>query len=104
MRGTGRGVGTGLADELRDRRCLLLEGTDGRLHYISQPAAVERARGAGRLRVGDVVTLSGDQIERGGRQMVETRVDVHIAKPAPPGRPAARPARVPAPSALPLSK
>src|SRR5439155_2112284 len=101
---TGRVVGTGLADELRDRRYLLLEGTDGRLHYISQPAAVEQARGAGHLRVGDVVTLSGDQIERGGRQMVETRVDVHTAKPAATGRPTGRQGRVPASSALPLLK
>jgi len=100
----GRVVGTGLADELRDRRYLLLEGSDGRLHYIPQPPAVERARGAGQLRVGDVVTLSGYQIERGGRQMVETRVDVHTAKPAAPGRPTGRPGRVPASSALPLLK
>src|SRR5437016_1463578 len=32
----GRVIGTGLADELRDRRYLLLEGTDRRLHYILQ--------------------------------------------------------------------
>ncbi len=42
---TGRLVGTGLADELHDRRYLLLEGDDRRLHYLlhSPPS---NARGA----------------------------------------------------------
>src|SRR3989442_8702569 len=101
---TGRVVGTGLSDELRDRRYLLIEGTDGRLHYIAQPPAVERARGAGRLHIGDVVTLTGHGIERGGRQMVETLVDVQPAKTGPAGRPSGRPGRSPEPGALPLLK
>jgi hypothetical protein len=84
---TGRVVGTGLADELRDHRYLLLEGRDRRLHYIPQPPAVERARGAGQLRVGDIVTLSGHAIERGGRRMVQTRVDVHAVAPGQNGQP-----------------
>src|SRR3989449_6793508 len=43
---TGRVIGTGLADELRDQRYLLVESRD-RLHYIPQPASVQRARGRG---------------------------------------------------------
>jgi len=70
---TGRVIGTGLADELRDQRYLLVESRD-RLHYIPQPAAVQRARGRGQLRIGDVVTLRGEAIEKGVRVMVETRV------------------------------
>jgi type IV secretory pathway VirD2 relaxase len=88
VRVTGRVVGTGLADELRDWRYLLLEGSDHRLHYIPQPPAVERARGAGHLRVGDIVTLSGHAIERGGRRrMVQTRIDVHAVAPGSNGQP-----------------
>ena len=87
VRVTGRVVGTGLTDELRDRRYLLLEGGDQRLHYIPQPRDVERARGAGRLRIGDIVTLSGHAIERGGRRMVQTRVDVHAMGVGPNGQP-----------------
>jgi type IV secretory pathway VirD2 relaxase len=84
---TGRLIGTGLADELRDQRYLLLQGADRRLHYIPQPPAVEWARGAGRLRIGDTVTLSGHAIERGGRPMVQTRIDVHTVAAGTNGQP-----------------
>ena len=101
---TGRVVGTGLTDELHDRRYLLLEGTDRRLHYIVQPPEVERARGARHLRIGDVVTLSGNSIERGGQQIVETRVNIQPAKTGPTGRPTERPRPVPEPGRLPSLK
>src|SRR2546425_6269314 len=48
----GRVVGTGLADELRDQRYLLVESRD-RLHYIPQPAGVPRAGGRGQVRHGE---------------------------------------------------
>jgi type IV secretory pathway VirD2 relaxase len=73
----GRIVGTGLADELHDRRYLLLEGSD-RLHYILQSAAVEQARGEGSLRLGQRVTLVGRSIAREGRVM--TVVDVQQSR------------------------
>ena len=63
---SGRVVGTGLADELRDRRYLLLEGQD-RIHYIVQSATIERARGEGDLRLGQRVTLAGRAVTLGGR-------------------------------------
>src|SRR5439155_673314 len=72
----GRVVGTGLADELRDRRYLLLEGTDRRLHYILQTPDVERARGQARFHVGDHITLTGHAVTREGRTMVTTEIQV----------------------------
>jgi type IV secretory pathway VirD2 relaxase len=100
---TGRVVGTGLADELRDKRYLLLETRD-RLHYIPQPAAVQRARGLGQLRIGDVVTLRGQAIEKGGRVMVETRVQALQPGQGASGRDGSRPGRVPEPARLPTLK
>jgi type IV secretory pathway VirD2 relaxase len=97
---TGRVVGTGLADELRDKRYLLLETRD-RLHYIPQPAAVQRARGLGQLHIGDIVTLRGEAIEKGGRVMVETRVQALQPGQGASGRDGSRPARVPEPERLP---
>src|SRR5947207_1697977 len=97
---TGRVVGTGLADELRDKRYLLLETRD-RLHYIPQPAAVQRARGLGQLHIGDIVTLRGEAIEKGGRVMVETRVQALQPGQGPSGRDGSPPARVPEPARLP---
>ena len=97
---TGRVVGTGLADELRDKRYLLLETRD-RLHYIPQAAAVQQARGQGQLRIGDVVTLTGEAVEKGGRVMVETRVQALQPGQGSSGRDGSRPARVPEPERLP---
>ena len=97
---TGRVVGTGLADELRDQRYLLVESRD-RLHYIPQPAAVQRARGRGQLRIGDIVTLRGEANEKGVRVMVETRVQALQPGHGASGRDGSRPARVPEPARLP---
>src|SRR5207237_5977518 len=82
----GRVVSTGLADELRDRRYLLLEGTDRRLHYILQTPDVERARGQARFHVGDHITLTGHAVTREGRTMVTTEIQVEPAKARPTGR------------------
>ena len=82
----GRVVGAGLADELRDRRYLLLEGTDRRLHYILQTPDVERARGQAHFRVGDHITLTGHALTREGRTMVTTEIQVEPAKARPTGR------------------
>ena len=95
---TGRVVGTGLADELRDKRYLLVESHD-RLHYIPQPPAVQRARGEGQLRIGDIVNLEGHPVDRRGRAMVETRV--RVLQPSTTGRDGSPPERVPEPPRLP---
>jgi type IV secretory pathway VirD2 relaxase len=97
---TGRVIGTGLADELRDKRYVLVESHD-RLHYVPQPPAIERARGRGELRIGDIVKLEGHSVERRGRAMVETRVQVLQPAQAETGRDGSRPERVPEPPRLP---
>src|SRR5437867_108158 len=86
----GRVVGTGLADELSDRRYLLVEGRD-RLHYIVQSAAIERARGEGTLRLGQRVTLTGRALTRGGRRLVT--LDIHTHHRGGPERMATEPIR-----------
>ena len=85
----GRVVGTGLADELSDRRYLLVEGRD-RLHYIVQSAAIERARGEGTLRLGQRVTLTGRAVTRGGRDVIT--VDVRVRPRGGPERTGSQPA------------
>jgi hypothetical protein len=87
---SGRVVGTGLADELRDRRYLLLEGPD-RIHYIVQTAAIERARGEGELRLGQRVTLTGRTVTLGGRPVMT--LDIRTHPRGGPERMATEPAR-----------
>ena len=74
---TGRVIGTGLENETTDRRYLMIEGNDGRLHYIRQTPAIEKARGEDRLRVGETVTLSGREFEKNGRKVTYVQVAEH---------------------------
>lgn len=74
---TGRVIGTGLENETTDRRYLMIEGNDGKLHYIRQTPAIEKARGEERLRVGETVTLSGREFEKNGRKVTYVRVAEH---------------------------
>ena len=74
---TGRVVGTGLDNEATDRRYILLESADGQLHYIRQTAAVIRARGDDRLRIGETVTLSGGEFEKNGKRLRFVRIQDH---------------------------
>ncbi|MGA5726582.1 DUF3363 domain-containing protein [Ralstonia thomasii] len=77
QRVSGKLIGTGL-NEATDRPYMLIEGLDGKLHYLLQPAKVERLRGAGELRPGHYVSLtvarlSGTDIQgRGIYLQVET--------------------------------
>jgi len=98
MRLAGRVVGTGLADELHDRRYLLLEGTDRRLHYIVLTPGLEAGRRPLAFRTGDRVVLSGRSIERGGHT-----VDMHVepTKAEPTDRSGDRSRAIPARGALP---
>lgn len=73
---TGRVIGTGLENETTDRRYLMIEGNEGKLHYIRQTPAIEKARGEDRLRVGETVTVSGREFETNGRKVTY----VHIAE------------------------
>src|SRR6202167_1490419 len=74
---TGRVIGTGLENETTDRRYLMIEGNDGRLHYIRQTPAIEKARGEDRLRIGETVTLSGREFEKNGRKVAYVQVGEH---------------------------
>ncbi|HVB80619.1 MAG TPA: DUF3363 domain-containing protein [Candidatus Binataceae bacterium] len=74
---TGQVVGTGLENEARDRRYLMLEGTDGKLHYLHQTPAIIRARGERRISVGEVVTLAARDFDKDGRKVNYLRVERH---------------------------
>jgi type IV secretory pathway VirD2 relaxase len=74
---TGRVIGTGLENETTDRRYLMIEGNDGKLHYIRQTPAIEKARGEDRLRVGETVTVSGREFEKNGRKVTYVHVAEH---------------------------
>jgi len=78
---TGRLVGRGWTDELQDRRYLMLEGTDGRLHYVPLPPAPERIVTARTPRIGDLVTLTRLVSVHQGREIVQTKVEgIEIAQ------------------------
>jgi type IV secretory pathway VirD2 relaxase len=68
---TGKVVGTGLADEAADRRYVLLEGTDGRVHYVERPGD-----GAS-LRPGRIVTIAVTEEEARGRTVLRINVEEH---------------------------
>jgi len=72
----GRIAGTGL-DEARDEPLLIIEGTDGQRHLVPQTAAIARARGAGGLRPGQIVTLRGRSFSRGTKSIEYTEIAEH---------------------------
>jgi type IV secretory pathway VirD2 relaxase len=72
----GRIAGTDL-DEARDEPLLIIEGTDGKRHVIPQTAAIARARGAGRLLPGRIVTLRGRGFHRGTERIEYTEIAEH---------------------------
>lgn len=56
QRVAGRLVGTGL-NEANNRPYLMVEGFDGRVHYVTQPYAAQRMRARRELPIGDFVEL-----------------------------------------------
>jgi len=70
-------IGTGLENETTDRRYLMIEGNDGRLRYIRQTPAIEKARAERRLEVGTVTTLSGKEFEKNGLKVSYVQVAEH---------------------------
>ncbi len=64
QRVAGRVVGAGL-NEVTSRPYLMVEGFDGRVHYLTQTAQVEKMRGAGELKAGDFIAL--EVVERRDR-------------------------------------
>lgn len=65
---TGRVVGFGLDDALEDRRYLLLEATDGRVHYMALPKGMEKRLSEQSLTPGDLITLKARAFEKAGSQ------------------------------------
>lgn len=54
---TGKVIGMGLDDELQDRRYLLLDGIDGKVHYIQATNSIVKARDNHEFENGHVITL-----------------------------------------------
>jgi type IV secretory pathway VirD2 relaxase len=54
---TGKVVGMGLENELKDRRYLLLEGIDGKVHYLEATNSIVKARDNFELSNNDIITL-----------------------------------------------
>jgi len=54
---TGKVVGMGLENELHDRRYLLLEGIDGKVHYIHATNSIVKARDQFEFKNENVITL-----------------------------------------------
>ena len=74
---TGRLVGTGL-NEASGKPYVLLEGIDGRLHFVNQPPAVQKLRASGELRVGDIVTMEARPwTDSKGNSRMTVAVNVH---------------------------
>ena len=53
---TGRVLGTGMNDAV-DSAYILIEGTDGKAHFVTQNAKISEMRGAGKLQPGELVSL-----------------------------------------------
>ncbi len=73
---TGRVLGTAL-DEDRDRLLVMLEGIDGRVHFVYENRAISNAREMGELRPESLVTLRGERAEFEGREFTRTVVEDH---------------------------
>jgi type IV secretory pathway VirD2 relaxase len=83
----GRVVGTGL-DDNTNRPYMLIEGVDGRVHYVDQTQKMQSLRGTGDLGAGDfvsldVVTVEGRtvvQVENYGRKITATQADNELIR------------------------
>ena len=53
----GRVAGVGLHDELRDKLYFLMEGLDGKVHYIHPTRKMIKSRSAGEIKNGDILEL-----------------------------------------------
>lgn len=84
----GRIVATGLSDELHERGYLVVDGLDGRVHYIALPAGADIAdyppggivevRSAGTRAIDEAIaTHARDSIYRGGMAIADLRAQGH---------------------------
>lgn len=54
---TGKVVGMGLDNELNDRRYMLIEGLDGKIHYVQATDSIVKLRDQLKMKNGDVISL-----------------------------------------------
>ncbi|MCD6040237.1 MAG: hypothetical protein K0S27_1637 [Gammaproteobacteria bacterium] len=73
---TGKVVGMGLENEWQDKRYLLLEGTDGKVHYIQATPSIVKARDNFEFANGHVITLEKKKIANRESQPIEY-IQVH---------------------------
>lgn len=78
----GKVVGTGL-NEATNRPYVLLEGIDGKLHFMSQSSKVEQLRGSGKLKAGEFIEISVNEkgfqsVRNFGREMTTTFIDEQL--------------------------
>jgi hypothetical protein len=73
---TGKVVGMGLENELQDKRYLLLEGTDGKVHYIQATHSIVKARDNFEFSNGHIITLEKKKFVNRESQPIEY-IQVH---------------------------
>lgn len=77
---TGKVVGMGLEEELHDRRYLLLEGTDGKVHYIHATNSIVKARDNFEFSNGNVITLEKKKFVNEHKKTIEhIKIHNHIS-------------------------
>lgn len=74
---TGKVIGMGLENELHDKRYLLLESTDGQLHYIQATNNIVQARDSQQFKDGDIITLSTKTFMQKGKSVSYIDVENH---------------------------
>lgn len=68
---TGKVVGMGLENELQDRRYLLLEGIDGKVHYIQATNSIIKARDQFKFANGHMITLEMKKFVNANFKVIE---------------------------------
>jgi type IV secretory pathway VirD2 relaxase len=68
---TGKVVGMGLENELKDQRYLLLEGIDGKVHYLQATNSIIKARDNFEFKNDDVITIEKNSFVNEHRKKVE---------------------------------
>jgi hypothetical protein len=74
----GRIAGKGLADELNDRRYLIVDGIDGRAHYLVPPARTDEVE----LRIGAIVEVRANDRVRPADQNIAKLADNGVYRTA----------------------
>ncbi|MEX3583142.1 MAG: DUF3363 domain-containing protein [Burkholderia sp.] len=72
----GRIVGTGLNED-NNQSYLMMEGIDGKLHYLMQSKAIEKQRSQGQLLVGSYASIEVAQAQKDGKSFTYLKVDNH---------------------------